>query len=146
MRKSPLDNIRPLSVYLWADIVDLVYKYLKMENLGEYLMKRTGTNRRAFLKTAATSTLFLSSASALSQSVDLVSTSTVIANSETASATDLLETIKDSIQADFGSGFAVLSYSQKQGNTYVEIEHLENYYTVVSADFSDWKILQSSVS
>ncbi|MFT6100680.1 MAG: putative GNAT superfamily acetyltransferase [Arenicella sp.] len=117
-----------------------------MENLGEYLMKRTGTNRRAFLKTAATSTLFLSSASALSQSVDLASTSTVIANSETASAADLLETIKDSIQADFGSGFAVLSFSQKQGNTYVQIEHLENYYTVVSADFSDWKILQSSVS
>jgi hypothetical protein len=97
LRKSPLDNIGPLSVYLWVDKVDFVYKYLKMENLGEYLMKRTGTNRRAFLKTAATSTLFLSSASALSQSVDLASTSTVIANSETASAADLLETIKDSI-------------------------------------------------
>jgi hypothetical protein len=75
-----------------------------------------------------------------------VITSTQISGSDASSAADLLITIKDSIQANFGSGFGVLSYSQKQGDTYVEIEHLENFYTVVSADLSDWKILQSSVS
>ena len=109
-------------------------------------MNRIGTNRRAFLKTAATSTLLLSSASALSQSVDLANNSVLTVNREATSAAHLFDTITDSIQANFGSGFGVLSYSQKQGDTYVQIEHLENYYTVVSSDLSDWKILQSSVS
>ncbi|MBL4674374.1 MAG: hypothetical protein JKX81_19085 [Arenicella sp.] len=117
-----------------------------MENLGEYSMNRIGTNRRAFLKTAAVSTVFLSSASALSRSEELASTGTATANSELASAAHLFDTVEDSIQANFGSGFGVLSYSQKQGDTYAQIEHLGNYYSVISADLSDWKILQSSVS
>lgn len=109
-------------------------------------MNRIGTNRRAFLKTAASSTILLSSAFALSDGDRPANIGSLSTNGQSNFANSLFETIEDSIQADFGSGFAVLSYSQKHGDIYVEIEHLENYYTVVSADFSDWKILQSSVS
>ena len=104
-------------------------------------MDRIIINRRAFLKTAAACTLLLTSASALSKS-DGTSTQ----NSQTTSKDYLFDTIQDSIQAHFGSGFGVLSYSQNQGETYAQIEHLENYYEVVSTDLSDWKILHSSVS
>lgn len=104
-------------------------------------MNRIVINRRAFLKAAAAYTLLLTSASALSKSDD-----TSIEGSQVTSVDHLFDTIQDSIQASFGSGFGVLSYSQKQGETYAQIEHLENYYDVVSTDLSDWKILHSSVS
>lgn len=104
-------------------------------------MNRIVINRRAFLKTAAAYTLLLTSVSALSKSDD-----TSIEDSQVNSVDHLFDTIQDSIQAHFGSGFGVLSYSQKQGETYAKIEHLENYYDVVSTDLSDWKILHSSVS
>jgi hypothetical protein len=106
-------------------------------------MNRIVTNRRIFLKTAAASTLLLTSASVLSASVE---SETFTAGTQLNSRDKLLDTIEDSIQANFGSGFGVLSYSQKQGETYAQIEHLENYYKVVSTDLSDWKILHCSVS
>lgn len=50
-----------------------------------------------------------------------------------------------SIKAYFGSAFQILESGRQNGLVVAEIEHLENRYRVVSADWQNWKILSSTV-
>jgi|SRR5579862_3234773 len=67
-------------------------------------------------------------------------------NGSNAPAPTLDSHIEKSIQASFGGGFSVRSYTQSDGVTYADIEHFENQYTVASADLLDWEIVRSSLS
>ena len=67
-------------------------------------------------------------------------------NADTAPASCADSDIEKSIKASFGGGFSVRGYTQSDGLTYADIEHLANQYAVASADLLDWKIIRSSLS
>lgn len=95
-------------------------------------------NRRKFVKaSAATSALFFTSMTNF-----LADDSPNVVNNSGACNVQFEKLIK----ASFGAGFCVLTQVQKAGNTYAEIEHAGNHYTVVSSDLVAWKILSSDVS
>lgn len=95
-------------------------------------------NRRSFLKnTTNMSILFLSGTIA-------ASVFDVQAGQVEFSVDDAFD-IEKSIKAHFGSGFRVLTQSQKGERTLAEIEHLGNRYSVMSSNLLDWQILSSTI-
>jgi hypothetical protein len=96
-------------------------------------------NRRFFLKTAGkisaivSASLFTPALFARSQG------SGAVANSNQS-----IDALEKSIQANFGSGFRVLSSRTVGQQKQAVIEHLENRYSVVSTNMQDWQILNST--
>ena len=91
-------------------------------------------DRRSFIKTASISASAVGSG--LVQACPKVETPE--------SNPEHFQQINTAIKAEFGAGFELLGYMQKDGTNYAEVAHLENHYWLSSAKLEDWQIINNS--